>query len=83
MEQEDGKTGRKINDLLVFRSSCGPPPAQLGHHQGARRAVSDLRWHEEDVDDIVPSLFANRKGARKGKAVEPGAEDSPPEAEEV
>lgn len=36
----------------------------------ARRAISYLRWHEDDVDEIAPSLFASRKPARKARAGE-------------
>jgi hypothetical protein len=42
-------------------------------YEEARRAVAYLRWHEDDVDDIVPSLFASRKSPRKVKAPEPEA----------
>jgi len=31
----------------------------------ARRAVSFLRWNEEDVDEIAPSLYAGRTTGRK------------------
>jgi hypothetical protein len=48
-------------------------------YEEARRAVSYLRWHEEDVDDIVPSLFGGRKSARKAKEVEPPASEPPAE----
>ncbi len=33
-----------------------------------RRAMSFLRWHEGDVDEIIPSLYAGRGG--RGKRVE-------------
>ena len=32
----------------------------LDVHDEVRRAVSYLRWHEGDVDTIIPSLWANR-----------------------
>jgi hypothetical protein len=31
----------------------------------ARRAVTFLRWNEEDVDEIAPSLYAGRTTAGK------------------
>jgi len=30
-----------------------------------RRAVSFLRWHHEDADSIIPSLYAGRGGHAK------------------
>lgn len=38
-------------------------------YDACRRAVTYLRWEEDDVDDIAPSLFANR-GPRKVAASE-------------
>jgi hypothetical protein len=52
-------------------------------YEEARRAVWYLRWHEDDVDDIVPSLFATRKGARKAKPAEPEAPSEAPTPEQV
>ena len=43
-----------------------------------RRAVSFLRWDEDDVDDIVPSLYAGR--SRRKTALTPEASALPPEA---
>lgn len=39
----------------------------------ARRAVNHLRWHEEDVDTIVPSLYAGRGGRGARRASEAAA----------
>lgn len=36
-----------------------------------RRAVTYLRWHENDVDRFAPSLFAGRGPRRKGDNAEP------------
>jgi hypothetical protein len=50
----------------------------------ARRAVSFLRWQEEDVDQIAPSLYAGRTtGRRKGTDVKappaaPTVSNAPP-----
>ncbi|MBN8617009.1 MAG: hypothetical protein J0L92_40895 [Deltaproteobacteria bacterium] len=41
-----------------------------------RRAMSYLRWHEEDVDTIIPSLWAG-KAQRKRAAPEPTPEPTP------
>lgn len=45
-------------------------------YDSCRRAVSYLRWDEDDADDIAPSLRANRGGGRKapveGEAREEG-----------
>jgi hypothetical protein len=52
-------------------------------YEEARRAVAYLRWYEQDVDDIVPSLFAYPKGGRKGKQAKAKAaegEGSPTES---
>ena len=34
-------------------------------YEEVRRAISYLRWHQEDVDDIIPSLYANKRGPKK------------------
>jgi hypothetical protein len=49
-------------------------------YEETRRAVAYLRWHEGDLDDIMPSLFANRKSARKVKESDPDppTNDPPP-----
>jgi hypothetical protein len=40
----------------------------------ARRAVSYLRWHEDDVDSIMPSLFAKRgAGSRQTTPATPAS----------
>jgi hypothetical protein len=41
-----------------------------------RRAITFLRWNEDDVDDIAPSLYAGRNTGRK-KPVEPEPTPSP------
>lgn len=47
-----------------------------------RRAVTFLRWHEGDVDQIAPSLFAARGGGRKPSAQkEPDEEGAAPPEE--
>lgn len=33
-------------------------------YDDARRAVTYLRWHEDDADEIAPSLYAGRGGRR-------------------
>ena len=43
-------------------------------YDDARRAIIFLRWHEEDADEIAPSLYSGRGGSKK-KA---NAEDSIP-----
>lgn len=43
-----------------------------------RRAVSYLRWNDDDVDDIVPSLYAGRT---RRKTDAPPAPPEPPAAE--
>jgi hypothetical protein len=44
-----------------------------------RRAVHYLRWHEDDADEIVPSLFATRGRGKAGRSEESAApeEDAP------
>jgi hypothetical protein len=34
-------------------------------YSDARRAIGYLRWHENDVDSIIPSLYAGRGGRKK------------------
>jgi hypothetical protein len=34
-------------------------------YDDARRAIIFLRWHEEDADEIAPSLYAGRTGTKK------------------
>jgi hypothetical protein len=34
-------------------------------YDDARRAIIFLRWHEEDADEIAPSLYAGRTGMKK------------------
>lgn len=34
----------------------------------ARRAMQYLRWHEGDADEILPSLYAGRRGSKKADA---------------
>jgi hypothetical protein len=34
-------------------------------YDDARRAIIFLRWHEEDADEIAPSLYAGRGGSKK------------------
>jgi hypothetical protein len=34
-------------------------------YDSARRAISYLRWHENDLETIAPSLYAGRGGGRK------------------
>jgi hypothetical protein len=50
----------------------------------ARRAVSFLRWTEDDVDQIAPSLYAGRTTGRKknpdSQSARPGATPSEPKA---
>lgn len=41
-----------------------------------RRAMSYLRWHEDDVDSIIPSLWSG-KAQRKRDAADPGPEPTP------
>jgi hypothetical protein len=41
-----------------------------------RRAVSYLRWHENDVDEIAPSLFAGRGG--RGAPPDPATDSTVP-----
>jgi hypothetical protein len=49
-------------------------------YEETRRAVAYLRWHEGDLDDLMPSLFAGRKSPGKAKApdAEPPPNDPPP-----
>lgn len=45
----------------------------------ARRVITCLRWREDDVDKIVPSLYAGRGGrGRRGKEVPPPAPATTP-----
>ncbi|NUP12094.1 MAG: hypothetical protein HOW73_39110 [Polyangiaceae bacterium] len=39
-------------------------------YEEVRRAITYLRWHEDDVDRIAPSLYANR-GSRRKTDIEP------------
>jgi len=50
-------------------------------YDAVRRAVTYLRWHEDDADDIAPSLYKGRGGrsASTGGAATPSPE-TPPEA---
>ncbi|MCB9616631.1 MAG: hypothetical protein H6722_29700 [Sandaracinus sp.] len=41
-------------------------------YEELRRQMSYLRWHEGDVDTIVPSLFAGRGGRKKRRSREGG-----------
>jgi hypothetical protein len=34
-------------------------------YDDARRAIIFLRWHEDDADEIAPSLYAGRSGTKK------------------
>jgi len=46
----------------------------------ARRAISFLRWNEDDVDQIAPSLYAGRTtGRRKNSDTPAGRPVTPPE----
>ena len=51
-------------------------------YDDVRRAVSYLRWHQDDGDKIAPSLFAGRGGRGIPEEVRPGetAASSPPPA---
>jgi hypothetical protein len=43
-----------------------------------RRAISYLRWNEDDIDDIAPSLYAGRgTGRKKPDAPQPTPAPSP------
>src|SRR5262249_14133252 len=43
-----------------------------------RRAISYLRWNEDDVDDIAPSLYAGRgTGRKKPESVQPAPTPAP------
>ncbi|HMI89019.1 MAG TPA: hypothetical protein VK550_33305 [Polyangiaceae bacterium] len=47
----------------------------------ARRAISFLRWNEEDVDKIAPSLYAGRTTGKRKNSDTPAARPvTPPEA---
>lgn len=43
----------------------------------ARRAVSFLRWNEDDVESIAPSLFAGRGGRKRNETDIPPATTAP------
>lgn len=47
-------------------------------YDDARRAVIYLRWHEDDADEIAPSLYAGRRGARKKPVDHETAAADPP-----
>ena len=40
-------------------------------YDDARRAVSYLRWHQDDVDEVAPSLYAGRGSGSKRKPEPP------------
>lgn len=42
-----------------------------------RRALTYLRWHEDDADDIAPSLFARRATARKNNTPHTPQDNTP------
>lgn len=44
-------------------------------YEESRRAVGYLRWHEGDVDELVPSLFTTRRRSREAPVDEPGDGD--------
>ena len=46
----------------------------------ARRAVSFLRWQEDDVDEIAPSLYAGRNTRRKASDAQPATPAQPGQA---
>jgi len=45
-------------------------------YSDARRAVTYLRWHEEDADTIAPSLFAGRGGPSRKRSEDSAATDA-------
>jgi hypothetical protein len=50
-------------------------------YDDARRAMIFLRWHDEDADEIAPSLYASRGGSSRGgakKKSEGGATEASP-----
>lgn len=52
----------------------------LGVYDEARRAISYLRWREDDVDTIAPSLYAGRGTGRKKAASDIKDPPKPPTA---
>lgn len=77
--------GRLVAELAEAAATDGPTPERAAAADLRRRAIADavriydqlrrqmtyLRWHEDDVDTLVPSLFAGRGGRKKRRKDEP------------
>jgi hypothetical protein len=75
------KNGAKSTDTEGQRTRAFTLLARA--YEGCRRAVSYLRWAEQDADSITPSLFKKRAGRKPGtgKKEEEAAEVAPEAAE--
>lgn len=55
----------------------------LERYEELRRAISYLRWHEGDADEIAPSLYTARRRPRASRPDDPAPDPSPPDTEPV
>ncbi|NUP13610.1 MAG: hypothetical protein HOW73_46840 [Polyangiaceae bacterium] len=46
-------------------------------YEEVRRAITYLRWHDDDVDRIVPSLYTTGRSSRRKSDIEPKPETPP------
>ncbi|NUP10735.1 MAG: hypothetical protein HOW73_32220 [Polyangiaceae bacterium] len=46
-------------------------------YEEVRRAITYLRWHDDDVDRIAPSLYTTGRSARRKSDIEPKPETPP------
>ncbi len=81
--------GKQLTDAVGAREQAPAAAAEVSlqrqrnftlfsrTYDQVRRAISYLRWDEEDVERIAPSLYAGRGGSRR-KDVTPTAPTTPP-----